>query len=259
MPPTYFSVVQFTPDPRAGEFMNLGIFVFNDAGDVASTVMYSPKRLNSFAGKDVTRAVNRALADLRAMVTTGDDVREAATRWAQSIRLTEPRASLMPLDELLEQLTGTLLRPPTSRRRSTPKSEVLRNAAVSFERVFDQSDVTVQQSVAVEGAKTQHEVDLSLRNGHLILAAQALSFDRLPSKDIDRDVNSVAWVLDDIGRGREAPALAVFVAPPPPDNPQNQDAYLEASSLFRSLDAVVVSPGQIEEFAQSLAANHSEA
>lgn len=108
-------------------------------------------------------------------------------------------------------------------------------------------EVSVDPNVAVPGRLATHDADLSLRNGHLLLAAQGISFDRPHSRLVDKDVNEIAWFLDDIRQSTTPPELAVIVVPPA--DPTRPD-FQSASSLFGELKAEVVRMNTTDAWAE---------
>jgi hypothetical protein len=91
---------------------------------------------------------------------------------------------------------------PTPPRR--PKLELLRRAGSAVEAALREHQVEqhghVDQRLNVPGLYTSHPVDLAISSGKLLVAAQALSFERSPGAQVQRDISATAFILENIGR-----------------------------------------------------------
>jgi hypothetical protein len=99
---SYFSVVQYVPDPITNERMNVGVLVFGD-GQVRARFTSDWKRVEDFGSADAAE-VRDAVRDVGRLTEEG--VKAAAGRWLNSIQLTQPSASLRDPEVLLVDATG---------------------------------------------------------------------------------------------------------------------------------------------------------
>jgi len=248
----YYSVVQFVPNPLTDERVNIGVIVFDDSGQRDSRFLENWSRVSSFGGHaPALQAVAREIAE--AALTPGS-VEEMSARWRHSVQLTAPRASLAPMNRLLDDMSETMLVQRPKRSPNQAKLQVVRAARTSFERAFanlgrDQ-DISVDPRGDVVGLHATHEVDLTVSNGHLLLAAKAVSFARKPGRDIERDISATAWTIEDLRQGAQNFTVAVLVAPP--DDTKRAD-FREGARLFRDLQAEVLSADDLESFAETFA------
>lgn len=108
---TYYTVIQYVPDPIADERINTGVIVFGE-GRIKSRFVDKWDRLSRFSGRDITalrdfaKEIEEASKRPRSLGGMIDEntIREMATHWTGSIQLTRPRGSLLSLDELMEDV-----------------------------------------------------------------------------------------------------------------------------------------------------------
>jgi hypothetical protein len=265
---SHYSVVQFVPDPVADERINIGVLVFGQ-GRVGSTFVSDWRRAQTLAGHSV-EPLRRILRDLQRVTSEADGeaaltspsefhrltverVEQLAAQWSHAIQLTPPRASLAEPDALLSQMASLMLKQRVPRRRAQSKLTLVREARLHLERelakrdALNESGREVEQRVMVPGKLVPHEVDLVVRNGKPLIAAQAISFSRVPSGQLQKEINATAWVLDDIGQAKEHPELAVIVTEPRKDTRMEFD---EAMKLFGKLADRVIRPKEIGEWSE---------
>jgi hypothetical protein len=248
----FFSVVQFLPDPLTGERINIGVVVFDGDEFKGARFLEHWGRVSAFGGN--VKSLQTVVEELRQANLTPDSVRKMAQEWRHGVQFTTPRASLAPADRLLEEMAGLMLTEEAPPKRTQAKLNVIREVRQSFERAF--TDVALGRSVEIEargevrGRHAAHEVDLTIRNGRLLLAAKAVSFDRPPSRHIDKDVAATAWTIEDLARGNKEIALAVLIALP--QDPHRRDVR-DAEQLFGDLNATVLTAGNVDGYARSFA------
>jgi hypothetical protein len=250
---SHYTVLQYVPNALTGERANVGIIAFDDTRVVCRT-LHNWRRVSSFGGSDV-HAVRELVEEFTRRDLSPTDVTRALETWTSSLRLSAPRASVAPVDRLLEQMAEVMLVDVEPKQRLNTKLTVMRNGRVALERAVDtkvqRADLTVESRLPVDGYRVSHDVDLAVQNGRVLLVAQAVSFARSTSQSIQRDVDATAWILEDLGSSATPPHLAVLVAPPTHGNKSAYDAGLK---LFRELKAEVVPQNTIGSWADKAVA-----
>lgn len=246
--PSHYCVVQFVPDPLADERVNVGVLAF-DEECVRSAFVEDWRRAIALAGRSVTplrkviRDLERATSDdfqqeaLRSPThfhrLTAELVEDLANRWSHSIQLTPPRGSLADVDTVLAEISAVMLKQGTVRRRGQTKLDLVRSARAQLEQALSKLDARdkprreVGTRIRIAGRLTEHEVDIGILNGTPLVAAQAISFLRITSQQVQRDVDATAWVLDDIRQADDHPQLAVIVTEPGNETRQEFDDAIE--------------------------------
>ena len=146
----WYSVCQFSPDPVAGECINVGVFVCAGGG-VESRFLVDWRRVEAFAdGEEIG-----FLKDFAARAAGWDEAKltHAIEHWMNCIHLTKPRASLSEPEELLAYVTGRFLREPRTRARpAVLPSERISDRSLSLDTIEHQEGYgTITTGVNVRG------------------------------------------------------------------------------------------------------------
>lgn len=217
--PSYYAVVQYVPDPVADERMNIGVIAFND-DRVYSRFIRDWQRVRSFGAKDAAllqdfaRSVQSVTGQQRTLAAllegepfTPDAIRMIARRWKSSIRLTEPRASLLTAAELLEDIAGRFLR-ESKRRGGGPKSaaEILERR---FRPLLDRK--ILAKDHPIEGSRTgiERRVDFFADSG-ANLALDTLRLVLTKPKEIIARADAEAFKIEDILGDSNAMRVIVY-------------------------------------------------
>lgn len=265
---SHYSVVQYVPDPVTGERINVGVVVFGDGG-VRTRFLRDWRRVQQFGEEDVhflrdfaSRASDWGRPDIPfpGLGTTirldEAGIREIAGRWMNSLQLTEPRSSLLSLDELLVDVAARFLRDPKRAHRGFRDHRAAawlarRQIRAAIERVAGPGRANlVRTNAPVLGELDEHHFDVTVQNGELLLAAQGLSFEGPTSRDLEKQLGETAWAITDVrARSRDVP-LGVVVLPPK----TKAKIYDRALHVFDGLEAEVVVEGpQVEAWAERMA------
>jgi hypothetical protein len=253
--PSFYSVLQYVPHPLTDERVNIGVITV-ERETTAVQLLSDWRRVANFGGVNVdslSRAVKGVVEDLRA-IKSPEQLEELSRAWTHSVQITAPRASLLSAETLLPKMVEMMLIDvaPTTQRR--PKLELVRRARSAVEVALREHQVEqhghVDQRLNVPGLYTSHPVDLAISNGKLLVAAQALSFERSPGAQVQRDISATAFILDDIGRSFSPPSLALLVRPP---EEADRADYVSAMNLFQQLPTEIVSPRQMGSWASGVA------
>lgn len=250
---SHYTILQYVPNSMSGERLNVGVIAF-DEESVHCRTLHNWRRVSSFGGAEV-KALRALVEEFTSQDLTPSQVRDAAESWMESLRLTAPRASVAPVDRLVDQMADLMLVDIAPQKRQYTKLTVVRFGRAALERAVqtktDRTDLTVELSHPVPGLRVNHDVDLAVQNGRVLLVAQAVSFAQKSSKSIQRDVDATAWVLEDLGKSQTPPDLAVLVAPPLGGS---NTAYEASRKLFRELQASVIPQAGIDTWANGAVA-----
>jgi len=253
---SFYCVVQYVPDPIANERLNVGIIAY-DQDVVTSKFIDDWRRVRAFGEGDIA-FLRDFVRDIQAASSpegisgrvlgprhvTGAMIEEIAQTWTQCIQLTTPSVSTLPVGELIEDMAPLFL------RRIEPKpAPAWRNRAQAVALVTGEVESALLEIVGPTTAKEvlkvgkeipgkvgRHRFDFQLRNGQLLMAGQALSFEVPESERLRKDVHAAAWAFEDLAnRDPDVPRTAVLLPPR-----TAMDTFVEANETFRALGVEVV-------------------
>ncbi|MCZ6691554.1 MAG: DUF3037 domain-containing protein [Planctomycetota bacterium] len=230
--PSYYTIVQYVPDPIADERINVGVIVFR--GELVKTrFVTSWRRARSFGDQDIAflrefvdqfqeePSTQLRLPGMEETVRINEKaLREISNKWINSIQLTEPRASLQEPEALLSDMSERFLRQEiTASKPHRDRRTAVRMAAESIESALvknlgEQARQYLKRRSPVRGTYEEHVFDVAVVNGGTMLAVQGISFEGPDSEELLEEVHSVAWKVDDVRREQKELPLAVFALPP---------------------------------------------
>jgi Protein of unknown function (DUF3037) len=263
--PSFYSVLQYAPNPISGEVVNFGVVTFGDGG-VHCRFVDDWRRVRNFSsGKDIgflQRLVREVQAGVGEQPTlpieegfTVDEVqiRRWAGNWLSNLRVTSPRASMLDSQVLLEDIYRDFVHEPRVRRRSRTRRWATAFAAEALERaigdeVGPMATHFVQKYKPVQGALDMHQYDLIVKNGQLYFGAQALSFESTYENELAESVRLAAWDISDVANHSPQVPLAVVALPPK----RRSDAYDLAHHLIGGLGATFLTADQFPDWAHDL-------
>lgn len=256
-----YSIVQYVPNPLAGECINIGVITW-DASAIRARFVdnwnrarqfgnENPEFLQDFAEKILKIAEKKSAAD----ESGGAYIEKIIRDWHDSIQFTQPRGSLDDADVLLEVMSRRVLREsppltlrevisvpavqPTGRSRSVAARTAYRHIFNAVKDVVpDRTKKIVKQRDVVKGEIVSHQFDVVLRNGSPLAAVNALSFEGRPGDALLRSIDATAWAVDDVRKKDPIIPLAIFVLPPAKE--EMNELYDRATKTFRGLDASVL-------------------
>lgn len=266
---SYFTIVQYVPDPVADERVNIGVIAVS--GDrIKGRFVKNWTRIRTFGGEDLdflkgfaarVGSWTPAEPPIPGLDTeirlTEDGLREIAGSWSNSIQFTDLRASILPPEQLLNELAGKFLR-ETARARATYRDRRMagRLAYARIEEavrevVGSKSKDIVKRNPLVKGNLDSHHFDVGLMNGTIRLAAHGLSFEGPATRDLQKEVDATAWAVDDVREADPRIPLAIVAIPP---RSSKSKAYDKALRIFEGLDATIVEESRTHEWAKDIAA-----
>jgi hypothetical protein len=115
---SYYTVVQYYPDPIAGERINIGVIAFGD-GRLRSRFLENWRRVEQFGSEDISY-----LHDFARRAEAWDEatLKDCMAWWKRSIQFREPLPSLLDPEKLLDEVVRLFLREPTDRLPSDSAS-----------------------------------------------------------------------------------------------------------------------------------------
>lgn len=286
-PASFYSVVQYYPDPNADERINIGVVAYHNA-TVRARFLTEWSRVKRFGGEDVsflkdfTRRFQRVVAyqtDMaREAQTLGVDVvpeppapeitaetlERMFAEWSNSIRFTEPRAAIQGVEALLQETARRYLvvhRPQSTRSRDqrTASSVVVSKVRKGLTNVLppEEAETLLRTDYKLGGVRQDHYFDVALANGSPYFAAQSASFE-VPdptSKALHQRLDSIAWALSDTRPREQGIEIGVMALPPAADSPhadEMQSLYEERTALFADLGAKILPENAVEAWAEGL-------
>lgn len=221
---SFYSVVRFVPSSLAEEFINIGVLTYGD-GVVRSKFVDDWGRVELFAQSD--RLANAKAfqewveesilpegpSDRRIKKIDEVTVRQIATEWQGSIQVTQPRASLLDPDVLLDDVAPTFLIEPISappeiltrqphaedKRRLVSGLRDALAGAVSQHIQKDQH-VVVRTRSRVSADMRSRKFDVVVSNGIARCAAQCFNFVVANPDRILEQVDATAFAIQDVRR-----------------------------------------------------------
>lgn len=262
----YYSIIQYVPDPTRDERMNVGVVVTDDVGAIGRAKFVRDwSRARQFGKEDMTflRDFAHALVqELQAQlpmlssVTRWDleRLRKFSVEWRNSIQISEPRASTLTPERLVEEVYEKFVKGLPPRRhafRDKRAAAGLARTAIkkAVEDRYDKQQVLslVKSHVWINGRLDEHEFDVVIQNHAPLLAAKGLSFEVPVSTELERDVDALAWAIDDILRAHDKPKLGVIALPPTDKNRE----YERARRIYEGLKAEFVLASEVDDWAKT--------
>lgn len=255
---SYYSVFQYLPNETAEECVNFGVVAFDDQL-VRCRFIADWQRLRTFGKadvgflKDIAQRFQRVVAiqssiaeqnkhlgpgllDAPAPAITRDTIVQLASRWLGSVKVTEPRASVSSVDQLLADTVETFLvrhKPGASRpggqRGATKELHGLLNVALTKRFNASEAAELLRSNYPLSGARQEHYLDFAIANGVPYGGAQTVTFEDGVSKTLHQRLDAIAWALSDLQPKVSNPPIAVLIFPP-----QCADGRGEANDLMQS-------------------------
>ncbi len=255
-----YSVIQYVPDPIAGERINLGVLVF-DENKIRVRFLESWKRVHYMGAENIEFlrdfAARMKTATAEGLLVPGEEFTDLPTperllkisqEWQNIIQITPPRRSLGELEIVLDQVSAMFLKEPLLEEKSTLRD---RKAAAKLtkttvrevlKRRFEPAlvrDLLNERNV-LPGRRESHQFDATVLNGRPYFAVQGVSFEIHPPKTT---TEAVSWMISDVRDQNKTIPLAVLALPPKPetlDYTDLLDLYEQKTKLYRELGATVL-------------------
>lgn len=266
MTASFYSVIQYVPDPVTGERVNVGVVTVRGE-EVHAKFLTDWRRIRSFGGEDLdflkefaraaqswSKAQDR-LPGLEERVRLNEQgIRNLAGKWINTVQFTELKASLLDPSELLIDAANRFLRTQPRRRRGFRDRRAAAALARNTIEMVVQDVVgsrwreLVRRNDTVAGRFDDHRFDVSVKNGDIMLAVRALSFEGPASHELEREVDATAWALDDVRKARRDIELAVAALPPR----TRSKTFDSARRVFEGLEASFVVEDDLQSWAAAM-------
>jgi len=270
---SYYSIIQYVPDPVADERVNIGVVVLGEEGvKVYFTRRWQRVRqfgheridfLQDFARRvtsEVTQPPTLFPDASHPMTWTIESLRAMAREWTNSIQLTPPRASLREPGDLLMEMSHRFLwensSSAQSKRRYASRRALVAHATTSVKTALQRrfgakAEAIFPKPDRVDGSLDQHSFDLVVKNGHILLAAQGLSFN---SVNVNTDRKLALWAVDDVRKIDKHTPLAIIAR----STGTTREMFAESERMFAGVGATVVADQDIDEWAMDVVSKIDE-
>lgn len=264
-----YSVIQYAPNPITGERINIGVIAFDN--DIAHVSFISNwKRVKAFAGMDVTFLKElaqefEALASGQLALPSLEQgpqlneklIAEITTKWANSVTLTSPRASLQSLDDVLSAASSQFLTQPRARQRAYRDrrsavgiaTDSLRHA-LELRAGPEQATKWLHRERELKGKYGPHIFDVVIANGSPRVAVQGVSFELPEARQLDQFVDAVAFQVFDTRQASDDLQIGILALPPVAKSHQRaKSIYDRAIKTYTGLEAHVIEEHDAESWA----------
>jgi hypothetical protein len=261
---SFYTVVRYVPDPTADERINIGIIAVNE-GRIKTRFLRDWSRVKRFGAEDTgfLQLFARTLTfpgdtTLKRGEWTRDYALGLSMRCKGSIQFSEPRASLEPIDVLVHQAARRFLKEaPKGRRYRGKRSAVavgLREVAEALKfRIGRRPTELIKRNYVVSGELDSHTLDLVVGNGVPQLGAEGLSFEMQDLEALQKDIDTIAWTIDDIRKHTNKLELAVLALPPRAEDDAAHVQLDRAQRVYSGLGATIVLEERIPSWAIEVA------
>lgn len=270
---TRYTIIQYVPDPVTDERMNIGLVVIDGEHRVAAMrFLRHWRRARTFGDEDpkflqeFVKSLEIRQRELLGLgkVWTAEDVTRAVKNWHHSIQFTEFRASLQQPDELADDLAARFLREPMMQaaQEYMVRTDVLKLGARHLRQAlrsrFGVSGAAlVKTRYSLAGRLSTHHFDLVAGNGQPQFAAQAVSLAISDQRQIEKDINSAGWSIQDVKeRDDQFPAAIIAIIPSSESvlDGERQQNVDRLTSVAKDLNVPVIPEAGIPAWAQKMAA-----
>lgn len=250
---TFYTLLQLVPNPMADERINLGVIAYNEEKTVCSFIR-DFRRVKVLSGYRDTSFFEDLFNSLEKAAESGSlrpqRLEQMVREWSHALQFTPARPSALPPEELAEKAKGLFLFEYQPKKRDVRDRRAaihLAYRAVKQGLPPDRAKV-VKRGQTVPGAITEHHFSLAAVNGRILFAAEGMSFEGREDVELKREVDAVAWKLDDVQKAQSVPHLAVIVLPPKSESA----AYEKAVAIYNRLGATVVTEDRIAEWGRQM-------
>jgi len=264
-----YSLVRCVPDPRTGEFINIGAIAGDaETGDWAVRQVSSERRAIKLAGPAALETVHGFLAraeeaierqdlllndDLDTDYLTEDWLRGLYRDHRNTVQLAAPTPLLAnSAEEALDLVFERMIIDPVSQPRGyITKKAVLASLRAAYHSVDLPPTAVRPRAEVFVGANIHASVDFAVANGVAVQLTQAWSFQRAGIDEVTTQVKAWAYAFRRVRDGDAAHVLAgdefstisrdvdLQVVVARPKTKDQQQAFEEASQVFDNLDVNV--------------------
>jgi len=264
-----YSLVRCVPDPRTGEFINIGAIVGDPAtGDWSLRQVSNESRVLKLAGPADLEAVHGFLARIGQQIypnpTLFDEPDPLDEAWLQALfhnhRNVVQISAPMPIvadnaEQALDLLFDQVIIDPTAQPRSSPsitKHRILSAIREAYTAADIDYHLQMPKAEIHVGEHIHTQVDFAIGNGSTVQLAQGWSFQRLGLQELSTQVKAWGYALARLREGERArvissdghisnvdPGVDLEVVVAPPLTSDQTDVYEEAGQVFSELHVTV--------------------
>jgi len=271
--PAHYAVIHYAPNPIANERINIGVIAF-DEHRIRCQFVNNWTRVKQFGAEDIgflqefADDLGQSAEDQLLLQLSGpgrldaDAIFRMAGSWVNSIQMSPPKGSLRDVDALLIEMSAIYLHERTSSGRVIRgRQEAAKIVVGHVERVVQHAvgEAAVRHLVKKDehlmGKYKERQLDVAIRNGHLLAAAHGLSFELRDPRRLSTQLDSTARALDDVRTANLDLPLAVLALPPADQSDPGSAAwelYHQAQREFADIGALMVDEGTIDEWVESV-------
>lgn len=269
-----YSVVRCVPDPRTGEFVNVGAIAGDPTtGDWLIRQVSNSSRVRKLADPSILAAVHgwiawvgKQLDDQLILLDegTGEPLGED---WLESlfqehrnvVQLSKPAPIVADTsEEALSTVFDQMVIDPSPRGyKFVTKHRVLSELRKAYRHALIEDKYVRSRVEIYVGDRVHSPVDFAVANGTVVQLTQAWSFQKATVADVSTQVKAWGYALQRVRDGDEARVLdgnhepaavesdvPIEVVVVGPKTPEQENIYGEALQVFADLDASV---RQLEE------------
>jgi hypothetical protein len=270
-----YSVIQFVPDVITDERINIGVVAFNE-DTVRVRFLGNWDRVRRFANQDIrflqsfAREFERAaspdvlLPGVEEFPQLNEEfVRKMIQKSVNSIQLTESRASLKAVDELLNDTAARFLsdhfvvrRGYRDRRAAVSVAATrIRRALVEHLGNEEGAEHFLKSKSTLRGKFQPHTFDTVVANGVPYLAANGISFELPEGKGLKTHIDAFAWSIRDVHDRDPAFPIGVVVFPPTAEVEEHAklaELYDQTIDVYQDLGAQILDENNVESWAETV-------
>ncbi|GAA0977896.1 hypothetical protein GCM10009555_039870 [Acrocarpospora macrocephala] len=264
-----YSIVRCLPDPRTGEFMNVGAVVGDPVtGDWAIRQLSNTDRVRKFAGAAAFGAASDFIFNVGSEIDLSRQALEEgceplSENWLARlhhdhrnvVQLSPPtpmvaQSARQALDLIFDKMI--IDRAAESRQPPVTKYHLGRDLREAYRRADIADELVRTRAKIYVGSRVHYDLDFAIANGQAVQLTQIWSFKRKELDDVSLQVKAWGYAMERLRDGDGARVedsqghrstvdqnvdLQVVVALP--ETPEQGEVYQEAQEIFGNLNAGV--------------------
>lgn len=255
-----YSLVRCVPEPRTGEFVNIGAIAGSyDEGDWSARSIGNYKRALKLCTADQIAVVTEFIAEALEKIEAADSsLYPLRDEWLDGIvserrnvvQLTAPQLAVAEdADQVLDLVFARqLIDPAKVSRHTISKHRVMTWIRRFMSEAIDDSLIIERPTLTV-GDRVTTSIDFAFGRDHAFALTQAWSFQKEGVEDLSKDVKAWAYAIGRLRAGENTRLVGserslslngdvpIEVVYAPAITPQQQDVWGEAADVFKSLGA----------------------
>lgn len=255
-----YSLVRCVPEPRTGEFINIGAIAgaFGE-GDWSARTIGNYQRALKLCTAEQIAAVTAFIAEATQQIEEADSsffplddewLDKISAERRNVVQLTAPQLAVAEsADAVLDFVFARqLIDPAKSTRRAIGKNNLVAWVRRYLSEVINDS-LIVERPVLTVGEHVNTTIDFAIGSDQAVALTQAWSFQNQGVEDLSKDVKAWAYAMGRLRQGEGARLagsdrqlslkedVSIEVVFAPPVTSRQQEVFEEASDVFKELDA----------------------